>query len=193
MSCQILVPLLRLHVLSWKQRPNYCWALPVSYSSSKVWQHNNHQAFQNAWWSWGLLCWGLKPLSEFSSRVQHPLSETQAFFKYFQLVEEVASDVSPWVTVLKILSSRRGGSSAAGIGINLPSVGMVLSSQWGQSDSSQLLKRSHTIARPLSPSYPACTHPRGPFWFVNSGFLEHSWWLPGCKCFSWCKEVTYLM
>lgn len=61
--------------------------------------------------------------------VWHPLSEMLAFFKYFQLVKEVSSGVSPSVSVPKIFSSRRGGSNAADIGIKLPSVGMVLSSQ----------------------------------------------------------------
>lgn len=51
------------------------------------------------------------------------------FSSYFQLVREVSSGVSPSVSVPKIFSSRRGGSNAADIGIKLPSVGMVLSSQ----------------------------------------------------------------
>lgn len=157
--------------------------------------------------NWGLLFWGFKLLSEFSSRVQHPLFEMQAFFKYVQLDKEVTLDVSPYVSVLKIFSSRRGDSNSVGIGINLPSVGIVLSFQWGQNKGSSVLKRcvhwtytlalviksSNTIVQPLSPSYSGCTQPREVFWFVSTVFLEYYWWLLGCKCFSLHKPVAYLI
>lgn len=46
---------------------------------------------------------------------------------------------------LRYFCYRRGGSNAAGVGTKLLSVGMVLSSQWGQSDSSQLFEEgSHS-------------------------------------------------
>lgn len=114
-SCQILVPLLRLHVLPWEEGPNYCWALPASYTQkfdkptitrlSKM-----PRDYKESY-------------SEGSNYVVSFQTESSIYFlkcRHFPSISSHFGCLSLRVCPQDIYSSKRGGSNLLGIGIKLP-------------------------------------------------------------------------